>query len=163
MSDIPEGFEPLQTASPFNQLLGPYYCTLHAGEFVLGLRIVEKHCNSAGRLHGGVVCAIADVAIGHNIGFELGRQAEARKATQPGHEPPEEPEGDSFAGAPRAPITTVSLSTDFVGGARLGDWVEVRTDVQRAGGTLAFANAYLLNEQQRIARVSAVFRILSAG
>ena len=133
MSDIPEGFEPLQTASPFNQLLGPYYCALRADEFVLGLRIAEKHCNSAGRLHGGVVCAIADVAIGHNIGFELGRRAEARKASERGHETTAELKSESFAGAPRAPITTVSLSSDFVGGARLGDWVEVRTDVQRAG------------------------------
>jgi acyl-coenzyme A thioesterase PaaI-like protein len=64
-------------------------------------------------------------------------------------------------GAPGAPIATVSLSVDFAGTARKGDWVEVHVDVQRVGGTLAYASAYLHLGDERIGRASGVFRILN--
>ena len=86
---------------------------------------------------------MADIAIGHNIGLALA-----------GADP------DAVKGAPKAPITTVSLNTDFVGTARFGEWVETRVDVQKTGRTLGFANAYVFRGEERIARVSAVFRIL---
>jgi|TARA_B100000315_G_scaffold248828_1_gene279163 acyl-coenzyme A thioesterase PaaI-like protein len=94
-----------------------------------------------------MVYSMADIAIGHNVGLALADAA--------GGAPRK-----SGRGVPRAPITTVSLGTDFVGTARPGDWVETRVGVQKAGHTLAFANAYLVCGEQRIARASAVFRIL---
>ena len=148
MSNIPDGYVPLITASPFNTNVGPYYCQELDDQFLLGLEVLDHHCNSAGRLHGGMICALADVAVGHNVGLALARELDPERANA------------QAGGAPKAPITTVSMSTDFVGGASLGDWVEVRTDVQRTGKTLAFANAYVFCGEERIARVSAVFRIL---
>ena len=49
------------------------------------------------------------------------------------------------------------LSADFAGGAKLGDWLEARVDIQKLGGRLAFANAYLTVGDERIVRASAVF------
>ena len=58
---------------------------------------------------------------------------------------------------PPVRLITVSVSTDFAGSARLGDWVEARGDVQRVGGRMAFANAYLHVSDRRVTRASAVF------
>lgn len=110
----------------------------------MGLLIRDHHCNSAGRLHGSMVCAISDVALGHNIGLALAGNG-AYENIKP------EMQG--------APIHTISMSTDFVGTARLGEWVEVHVDVQRAGRSIAFANAYLFCNSERIARTSAVFKV----
>jgi len=144
MSRVPDGFEPLNTVSPYNTLVGPFYQRVDGDKFVGGLLIEPKHCNTAGRLHGGMVGSIADVTIGHNIGLALVAQAGGNLATD----------------APGARMATVSLSTDFSGSAREGDWLEVHVDVQKVGGSLAFANAYLSVGEERIARVSAVFKLL---
>ncbi len=148
VSAVPPDFQPLATGSPFNQAVGPFHCALRGDHLIIGLLIEQKHCNSAGNLHGGMVSSIADVALGHNIGLAMGRQAGAEIRSL-------------SSGTPRAPIATVSMSTDFAGTARLGDWVEAHVDVQRTGRSLAFANAYLVRGEQRIARISAVFRILA--
>ena len=149
MPDIPPGFTALNTNSPFNNLLGPYYCQLRDGGLVIGLRVEERHCNTGGKLHGGMVPALADIALGHNIGLALAAGRE------PGAETPQE----LARGVPGAPIATVSMSTDYAGTATRGDWIEAHADVQKAGRSLAFANAYLMCGDERIARVSAVFRV----
>ena len=91
--------------------------------------------------------AFADIAIGNNITQALHIQAGGTAEDLP-------------QDRPVARLTTVSMSTDSVGTAKLGDWIEVHVDVQKAGRTLAFANAYLMNGDIRIGRVSAVFRVL---
>lgn len=97
---------------------------------MLGVRIAEKHCNARGTAHGGLLMTLADIALGHNLAYS--------------EDPP-------------ASLTTVNLSADFAGSAKLGDWLEARVDVQRLGGRLAFANAYLSVGEERIVRASAVF------
>lgn len=142
---IPDGFEPLSTNSPFYKHVGPLYCRKSENAVIMGLRIEEQHCNSSGRLHGSMVCAISDVALGHNIGLALAESGAYENVKQT------EVRG--------APIHTVSMSTDFVGAAKLGEWVEVHVDVQRAGRSLAFASAYMFLNAERIARTSAVFKV----
>jgi uncharacterized protein (TIGR00369 family) len=97
---------------------------------VLGLRVEAKHCNMRGTLHGGILATLADVALGYTIAF----------STQP-------PTG----------LITASLSLDFAGTAKIGDWLETKVDVQKKGGRLAFANCYISAGEQRIVRASAVF------
>ena len=53
--------------------------------------------------------------------------------------------------------TAANLTADFAGAARIGDWVEAHVDVQKIGGRLAFANAFLVVDGERIVRASAVF------
>ena len=143
---IPEGFEPLATESPFNLNVGPLYCRRTDHGFVFGILVEEKHCNRSGKLHGAMVGAIADIALGHNVGLVLAEQGVF--------------DGVTSSGAPGAPIATVNMNTDYAGTASVGDWVEVRVDVQRTGRTLAFANAYLHSGAERIARTSAIFRVM---
>ncbi|MEM7017193.1 MAG: PaaI family thioesterase [Pseudomonadota bacterium] len=145
--DLPDGFKPLNTKSPFNHHVGPFFSYYRDEQLIVGLYVQSHHCNTAGILHGGMFGVIADVALGHNIGLALARDAGAT---------PEELQD----GAPGAPIVTVSLTTDFIGAAREGNWLETDVEVQRAGKAMVFANVNLLCGKNRIGRASAVFRIL---
>ena len=126
----PEGFEPIFRTSAFLDLIGPFYHRGLGHDLVVGLRIEPKHANARGFAHGGVLMTMADIALGY-----------AASTTQ---EPP-------------LRAVTASLTTDFAGSAQVGDWVEARVDVQKIGGRLVFANAYLTVGTERIVRASAVF------
>ena len=148
MNSIPEGFEPFATNSPYSVHIGPLYIKLLNDEVIFGLPVKQQHCNSGGVLHGGMVNTLADLAIGNNIGLVLAARAGA--------------DGTPASGARQggAPIATVSMTTDFAGSAKQGDWVEVHVDVQRVGRSMAFANAYLISNDTRFARTSAVFKVI---
>lgn len=134
MSMIPPGFTPLFRSSPFLDLLGPIYNQRSDSGLVIGLRVEEKHCNARGLVHGGVFSSLADVALGYNT---------------------------AFAQEPPTPLVTTSLTIDYAGIAKLGDWITIESDVQKVGKTLAFANCYFSVESLRIARASAVFSVIT--
>ena len=133
MSETPEGFEPIFRSSPYLELLGPIFNKKDDEGLVLGLRVEEKHCNARGLVHGGVFSSLADVALGYNAAFQ-------------GKEP--------------TPLVTASLSIDYAGSAKMGEWIEVYTDVQRVGKRMAFANCYFLVGTKRIVRASGVFGVV---
>lgn len=130
MSEVPEGFVPLQRTSPFSELLGPVYAKGSGRDLSLGLRVERKHTNMRGQAHGGVLAALADMALGYVLSSE---------------------------GDPQRGFITASLTTDYAGSAKIGDWIYTRTDVQRRGRRLAFANCYVHVGEQRIVRASGVF------
>lgn len=135
MNDIPEGFETIFRSSPFLDLLGPLYNKRTDSCLVIGFRAVEKHCNARGLVHGGVLSSLADIALGYNAAFSE-----------------EQP----------IPMVTASLTIDYAGTAKLGDWIEIESDVQKVGRRMAFANCYFVVEAKRIARASCVFNVISA-
>jgi acyl-coenzyme A thioesterase 13 len=135
MIDIPKGFEPLFRTSPFLDLLGPIYSKRTDEGLVIGLRIVEKHCNARHFVHGGVLSSLADISLGYNV---------------------------AFSGSNPLPIVTASLTIDFSGSVKLGEWIETKTEIQKTGRSLAFANCYFLTKGTCIARASAVFSVLKA-
>jgi uncharacterized protein (TIGR00369 family) len=130
--DIPPGFEPLERlrTSPFLERVGPLYFKREGESLVLALRVGPEHANARGTAHGGLLMTLADVALGYQLAFSV--------------DPP-------------ASATTVNMSADFLGGARVGDWIEARVESHQLGARMAFANAYLSVGDKRIARVSAVF------
>jgi acyl-coenzyme A thioesterase 13 len=93
-------------------------------------RVAQKHCNARGAAHGGFLVTLADMALGY--------------AAAASSDPPLE-------------LTTIDISADLAGRARVGDWLEARVDLQKIGRRLVFANAFLMVGSERIARVSAVF------
>ena len=130
MSDIPAGFGPLPRSSPFIDLVGPMYASGAGEALVLGLRAQAKHSNMRGAVHGGVLATLADIALGYTL---------------------------SFSSDPPGSYVTAQLSIDYAGGAKTGDWIETRVDVQRKGSRLAFANCYLVAGGRPIVRASAIF------
>ncbi len=131
---VPPGFEPYSQPSPFLDRIGPLYQGGGDTGPVFGLRILDHHCNRRGLAHGGLLMTLADIALGKSIEWS----AEA-----------------SLSGL------TASVTVDFMGSARLGDWVEAACDFHRAGRRVAFANCYLTVGERRIARASAVFSVLA--
>ena len=127
----PPGFEPLFRTSPFLETTGPYFYRKEPnGGFVIGLRVLPKHANARGGAHRGLLMTLLDIALGYSSGLSQN---------------------------PPAKLTTASLAADFVGAPKIGDWVEAHVDVQKVGGRLAFANAFLVVDGERVVRGSAVF------
>ncbi len=135
MSEIPAGFEPLFRSSPYTEAIGPLYYRKGSDPLVLAIRILDKHVNARGLAHGGLLLTLADLALGYSMAFREN---------------------------PPASLITASMSADFAGAAKIGDWVEAHVDIQKSGGRLAFANAYLTVQGERILRASAVFARVGA-
>lgn len=132
MHAIPHGYRPLERLSPFTSLVGPLYERHRGLDVSLGLRIEKKHTNRRGLCHGGVLATLADTALGYAMGARTGGKYS---------------------------LVTASLTIDYVGSAKEGDWVEAQVDVQRVGSRLGFANCYLVAGERRIVRASAIFAL----
>lgn len=135
MNNIPEGFEPIFRSSPYLDLLGPIYNKKSKSGLIIGFSAEQKHCNARNLVHGGVFSSLADIALGYNAAFK---------------------------GKNPVPMVTASLTIDYAGSAKLGDWVEIEVDVQKVGRSMAFANSYFHVESKRIARASAVFNVINS-
>jgi acyl-coenzyme A thioesterase 13 len=130
MTAVPAGFQLIPRLSPFNALVGPLYERRSGDEVAIGVQIDEKHANSRGICHGGMLATLADLALGYSMLAQSGGT------------------GD---------FVTAHLAIDYAGAARRGDWVESQVEIQRVGARLAFANCYLVAGGKRIVRASAIF------
>ena len=130
MTAIPEGFRKLEGLSPFNALVGPLYEKRDGEAVSVGVVIEQKHTNSRGICHGGVLATIADLALGYAMLAKSGDQG-------------------SFL--------TAHLAVDYAGSARPGDFVHSSVEIQRVGSRMAFANCYLMAGGKPIVRASAIF------
>jgi acyl-coenzyme A thioesterase 13 len=131
---VPSGYGPLFRTSQFLDATGPYFCKRTDGDFFVGLRILSKHLNSVGSVHGGLLATLADVSLGY---------------------------ATALSRDPHLQLTTANLSLDFVRAAKCGDWVESRVSILKTGNRLAFANAVILANDVPVASARAVFMVLS--
>lgn len=129
MPAIPEGFHRIERLSPFNALVGPLYERRDGDAVSIGLAVEEKHTNSRGICHGGVLATLADLALGYGMLAKSGDRG----------------------------FVTAHLAVDYAGAARSGDWIESRVEIQHVGSRLAFANCYLVAGEKPIVRASAIF------
>jgi acyl-coenzyme A thioesterase 13 len=127
---LPAGFGPIFRVSPVIEMIGPVYSRGEGLDLELAMQAQPKHCNLRGSVHGGILATLADMALGYTL---------------------------AFSSDPPAGYVTATLTIDYAGAAKVGDWLIVRSDVQRQGGRLAFANCYIYVNEQRIVRASAVF------
>src|SRR5437762_5361417 len=119
MSDtpVPEGFVPIRQVAPFLDMIGPIYVESVGKKRIVAIRLAPKHMNMRNIAHGGTLVTIADSALGINL---------------------------SYYEDPPRPMVTVSLSTDFLHPAKIGDWLEAHVTVQRLGVHLSFASCNLM-------------------
>ena len=106
------------------------------GTFAVGLRVRPCHANGRGQAHGGLLMTLCDIALGYRTATSV---------------------------EPRPFLTTVSITADFAGSAKVGDWIEVHVDVQKVGRSLAFANCAIVCDGRRIVHASGVFAHSQAG
>ena len=130
---IPEGFELVDHTGPFLREVGPLYYRREGEELTVGLRLAERHSNSRGVVHGGMLLAMADTALGMAL---------------------------YHSRVPPQPIATVSLNAEFLDSALPGDWVEAKVEILRIGSRLAYANCLLYVGARRVMRAAGVFALM---
>lgn len=129
----PEGFAPHFRKSPLTDPWEPLY-SLNTGKAIhIGLWLDERHTNSRGLAHGGLISALADNAMGLSCGLHV----------------------ENVAG-----LVTVGLAIDFLSSADIGQWLEVVPEVVKAGATLAFAHCLVTADGKACARANATFSVL---
>jgi hypothetical protein len=62
--DPPPGFEAYAEPSGFLERIGPLLQRRTGDAVLFGVRIAEHHCNRRGMAHGGLIVALADIALG---------------------------------------------------------------------------------------------------
>jgi uncharacterized protein (TIGR00369 family) len=132
-ADIPEGFEPHLRESPLTEPWKPLYAKKTDKAVIIGLRLAKPHTNGRGLIHGGLIAALADNAMGYSCA-----QATDWKTS----------------------FVTVSLSIDFVGAAEIGQWLAIESDVIKTGSTICFAQCLAKADDVVIARASGTFRVV---
>ena len=131
-SQIPAGYKHYQGVSPAEDNVGPFYYRKQDGILQLGMRASDKHANGMGAVHGGVLLCYADYAA---TMFALSGVKEH--------------------------CVTISLNSDFIGAARLGDWIEGSGEVVKRTGSLTFIRGQLSVDGAPVLSFQSVLRRLA--
>jgi uncharacterized protein (TIGR00369 family) len=132
-SEIPEGFEPHSRKSPLTEPWEPLYSKRTDEAVIIGLRLARPHTNSRGLIHGGLIAALSDNAMGYSCGHRMGGVSS---------------------------LVTIGLAVDFIGTAQIGQWLAIETDVIKTGRTICFAQCLVKADDVVIARANATFRVV---
>ena len=97
---IPSGFRELKEAIGFAAANGPWFEKIDNGRAIRGFLPGPLHANALGIVHGGMLAAFLDSAMGTAVWHTLKRRA-----------------------------VTLRLSLDYLGPARVGDWLQAEGDV----------------------------------
>lgn len=134
-SATPEGYALHTRRSGLTAPWEPIFAKTTDAAVLLGLRAGPAHANGRGLVHGGLLTALADNAMGLSCALRLG-------------------------GGIR--LLTASLSIDFLTSAKLGQWIEVDTNFVKTGKRLCFAQAFVLADGRPCARASGTFSAVPA-
>ena len=132
VAGIPEGFVARRAGGPFLEPIGPLYLRRGKGPLAFGLPIEYRHSNSKDVAHGGMLATVADVFLGIG-GCEL--------AEAPGF------------------FITISLTTDFLGPARVGSWLQCEPKLLRKTRTMMFVEGLFTADGEPALRASGVFAL----
>jgi uncharacterized protein (TIGR00369 family) len=133
VTDIPEGFERHFRKSPLTEPWEPIYSKKTDRAVIIGLRLAKPHTNGRGLVHGGLIAALSDNAMGYSCALVMGWTMS---------------------------LVTISLAVDFVGSANVGQWLAVETDVIKTGKTICFAQSLIKADDVVIARANGTFRVV---
>ena len=131
-TDIPAGFEPLFRKSPLTEPWEPLYSRRTDRAVIIGLRLARPHTNGRGLLHGGLIAALSDIAMGYSCAQVMGWNNS---------------------------LITIGLAVDFIGSGQVGHWLAIESDVIKTGSTICFAQCLIKADDTVIARANATFRV----
>ncbi len=132
---IPTDFEPLEP-SPFGERIGPLYVSTRDSLPVLAVAVEGHHTNRGGRVHGGLLATLADIALSRAVRAQL---------------------------PPGATMWTADLHIAFLQGIGEGEWIEAVPSVDRVGRSLVHASCVLRAGEQELAKVLATFAVRVPG
>ena len=133
LTEIPKGFELHTRKSPLTEPWEPLYARRTERAVILGLRLARPHTNGRGLIHGGLIAALSDNAMGYSCAHQM--------------------EG-------LVSLVTIGLAVDFIGTAQVGQWLAIETDVIKTGRTICFAQSLIKADDVVIARANATFRVV---
>jgi uncharacterized protein (TIGR00369 family) len=134
-ADVPAGFEPHFRKSPMTEPWEPLYCRFTEKAVHIGLRLATPHTNSRGLIHGGLIAALSDAAMGYSCAQAMGWNKNKS-------------------------LVTISLAVDFVGTAQIGQWLAIEPEVIRTGSTICFVQSLIKADDTVIARANGTFRVV---
>ena len=132
---VPRGFARHFRSSPMTDPWEPLYSKTTPQAVIIGLRLSPPHTNSRGLVHGGLITTLADNAMGLSCAAQMS-----------------EPQR----------LVTVNLGIDFLGSAKIGQWLAVETNFVRLGGSLCFAQCLVTADGVPCARATGTFKIVRA-
>jgi uncharacterized protein (TIGR00369 family) len=118
----------------FMQFAGPVWRRHEGEQLTLALLTGRQHANRNGVVHGGVIVALADHALGM---VSLAQTGCSRQAT-------------------------ISLNVQFVSPAALGDFIEVEAEIIRQTRTVVFPRGLLRVGPRVIATAEGIWKILGS-
>ncbi len=132
---IPAGFVPLGGETRFIATIGPVHIS-DTAPWRFGIATGDAHRNDYGFVEGGLVMALAD----HAMYLDIIRSTEHRQ------------------------VATVSQNTDFLSGARPGEWIEARPVIVRKTRSLVFAKAHVFAGDERLlATATSVWKVVGGA
>jgi len=134
-TDIPAGFEPHFRKSPLTEPWEPLYSRRTEKAVIIGLRLAKPHTNGRGLIHGGLIAALSDNAMGYSCAQAMGWDTNKS-------------------------LVTISLAVDFIGSAQIGQWLAIESEVIRTGSTICFAQSLIKADDAVIARANGTFRVV---
>jgi uncharacterized protein (TIGR00369 family) len=134
-TDIPAGFEPHFRKSPLTEPWEPLYSKRADRAVIIGLRLAKPHTNGRGLIHGGLIAALADNAMGYSCAQATGWDTSKS-------------------------LVTINLAVDFVGTAKIGQWLAIESEVIKTGSTICFAQSLIKADDVVIARANGTFRVV---
>src|SRR5438552_18641712 len=111
-SDIPAGFEPHTRKSPLTDPWEPLYSKRTDKAVIIGLRLAKPHTNGRGLIHGGLIAALSDNAMGHSCAHCMGGVSS---------------------------VVTIGRAVDFDETAEAGALLPVENDLVKSGTTIRYA------------------------
>jgi len=132
VNDIPAGFKQAPEMGGYNDTIQPFYYAKDNNEFRMGLTVQSQHCNGAGLCHGGALVTFVDNVLAMGLSHHLG----------------------VLAFRP-----TINLTTDFVGAAKLGQWIESSIDFVHTTASLGFIATTLTGPEGPVVRANGQFKL----
>lgn len=115
----------------FDQTVGPFYFRPDPdGSMRCAFRAEQKHMNAGGRMHGGCLMTFADFALFSIAHHEL---------------------KENFA-------VTLSMTSEFLDPSRVGQWMEARGEVVRAGGKTIFVRGTITADAKPVFTFTGIIR-----
>jgi uncharacterized protein (TIGR00369 family) len=129
---IPPGFRKLTQASGFAAANGPWFEKIDGDRAIRGFLPGPQHANALGIVHGGMLAAFLDSAMGTAVLHTLKRRA-----------------------------VTVRLSLDYLGPGRVGEWLQAEGEVIGHDEHVAQVRGRLYGPRHEVLTGLGVFALLS--
>ena len=132
MTGIPDGFKPARFDGKYLHHVGPYFTKKTDDTILVALRVEDHHINYVDIAHGGILTTLADVALSFQV---------------------------FLSERPAPVVTTISLTTNFLGAVKLGDWLVADGYIDRLGKRLAYTHGAIRQGDDVVMTMNGVFNV----